>query len=254
MGLFTGLGLFFDSLSLFRTHKKLKKLALIPGVAALIATFVLFLGSTALIPQLSSWLGNMTESGASSWFSSWLGNGTESALLFKAISAIGALIITVLLAPFMVMLIALPLCEPLAAEVDRLHGGEEVQQGLIDGVIRGVTLSLKLVVIGVGGSLILSVLSLMPVIGLLAVPFNLLVFTPFILALDLTDFVFARRGTGLADRVSHLKAHLTATIGLGIITVPLVSIPFLNLIGAPIAVIMGTLYARRIEAKVLGQE
>ena len=42
-------------------------------------------------------------------------------------------VFSVVFALFLVMLIALPLCEPLAAEVDRNAGGEEIELGLIEG-------------------------------------------------------------------------------------------------------------------------
>ena len=156
-------------------------------------------------------------------------------------------LLSLILAPFLVMIIALPLCEPLAAEVDRQAGGEEVELGLIEGILSGISLSVKLVIMGLGVSIALTIASLIPVVGFFAGCFNIFCWTPFILSLDVTDFVFARRAYSLSKRFEILRSRPLNTISIGLLAAPLLATPFLNLIGAPIVVIMGTLYARQLE-------
>ena len=69
----------------------------------------------------------------------------------------------------------------------------------------------------------------------------------FILSLDITDFVFGRRAYSLSERFKILRRRPLNTISVGLLAAPLLATPFLNLIGAPIVVIMGTLYARQLE-------
>ena len=40
---------------------------------------------------------------------------------------------------------------------------------------------------------------------------------------------------------------MLSTASVGLVAIPLLGTPFLNLIGAPVAVLMGTLYARTLE-------
>ena len=230
MNPFLGPILFFQSLIILMSSRSLIKRALLPGMVSFLATLGIFYAINEYSHLLVSWsesLSSLTQT--YSLFDNFLG-----------------LLLTLLLAPFIVMVIALPLCEPLAAEVDRQQGGEEIEIGILEGILGGLGMSLKLLTIGLTVSVSLTIISFIPLIGFFAGLFNVLVWTPLILSFDVTDFLFSRRNLKLSQRFNLLFKSLISTMSVGLVVLPLLGTPFINLIGAPLAVIMGTLYARKL--------
>ncbi len=238
MNIFLGPLLALQALRLLLSSRRLILKAFIPGLVASVSTgaiFYLFYESMPKVRSNFSWVFDSLEE--------YLGGG--------AIDFTFSVVLTFILAPFLVLIIALPLCEPLAAEIDSQGGGQELEVSMISGLFTGVASGLKLVVIGLSVSLILSILSLIPLIGFIAGAFNLFIWTPLILCFDVTDFVFSRRGlNSVSQRIKLLLSAPLSTSSVGFMVIPLLGTPFLNLIGAPIAVIVGTLYARSLEHKI----
>lgn len=231
MNILAGPILFIRAVILLLGSGKLIKLSFIPGVVSCIST----IGIYVLLDQNFEWIAQ---------FIPGLLALTQN---FGVFGSLISGILTLLLAPFVVMLLALPLCEPIAAEIDCQQGGEEVEQGFIQGIISGLMFSIKLILLGLSVSLVLTATAIIPVIGLFTGLFNLCVWTPLIVSLDTTDFVFGRRAYSLSQRFKILLKRPLNTISIGLLSAPLLATPFLNLIGAPIVVIMGTLYARQLE-------
>lgn len=228
MNMLLGPKLAFKALLMLFSSRKLLLLALIPGVVSLFVTFGIYWGVNELIIPLKEFFIN-----------TWVPLSTT--LL--------SFLLTILIAPFVVILLALPLSEPLAVEVDVLEGGEEVDLGFVSSFLQGITMSLKLVVVGMGVSLLLSLLSLIPVLGFIALLLNVVVWTPLILCYDVTDFIFSRRALSLSQRLKLLLSSPISTSSVGIMILPLLATPGLNLMGAPIAAMIGTLYARELERR-----
>jgi uncharacterized protein involved in cysteine biosynthesis len=233
MNIFAGPYLLIKAVILLLSSGALIKKSLIPGLVALMSTVGFFSLLNENMHHLRSWSEGLDK----------------LASMFTYFDGVFSVLITLLLAPFLVMLIALPLCEPLAAEVDRRHGGQEVEVSFWYGVLSGMSLSLKLVILGLSVSIGLTIISFIPVIGFFAGLFNVVIWTPFILSLDITDFVFSRRAKSLSQRFKVLLGSPLNTISIGLVALPLLGTPFLNLVGTPIAVIMGTLYARQLESE-----
>ena len=236
MNILAGPILLIRSLILLLSSGKLIRLSLIPGIISCLGTAGIFFLINQNIEYITSFL-------------PILGEYISNSSIFGGFMSV---FLSLILAPFLVMIIALPLCEPLAAEVDRQAGGEEVDLGLIEGILSGIGLSIKLVVIGLGVSIALTLASLIPVVGFFAGCFNILIWTPCILSLDITDFVFGRRAYSLSKRFKILCSRPLNTMSIGLLAAPLLATPVLNLIGAPIVVIMGTLYARQLETDRAG--
>ena len=109
-----------------------------------------------------------------------------------------------------------------------------------------VTLLIGLVVLGLTGSIILMIAGLFPGLSLITVPVNFFIWTPMILIFDLCDSVFVRRNLDFSQRKQKVFGHFFASVSVGLIAFMLISIPFLNLIGLPVAVCMGTLHAHKL--------
>ena len=81
------------------------------------------------------------------------------------------------------MVIALPLCEPLAAELDQQKGGQEIDIPFLTSLLSGLSLSLKLLFVGLSVSLVLTILSFIPVIGFFALPLQCPILDTFLILL-----------------------------------------------------------------------
>jgi len=238
MGIVAGIYDLIRAVMMILTRPKLISLMLIPSFVCLL----LSVGSTTLCVTYSDELLN------------WIfGEGWSSSDSFIWTIASGAVwgmgaLLSLIITPWLVILIGGPLCGPLANAVDEQLGGSEIEQGTFTSLTSGLKVSILIAVIGLTGALGLFALSLVPGVGALTAPFNFLVWTPFFLCFDLCDPVFSRRALSLGQRLKGLRGHLLSTLSVGIIALLLITPPVLNLIGFPIAVVMGTLHAHRVGA------
>ena len=113
-------------------------------------------------------------------------------------------------------------------------------------MIRGIITGLLVMVIGLLGGMILSILGLFPLIGPIAAGISLLIWAPFLICFDICEVGFTRQGYAFKQRINALRSMPFATISVGLVATFLISIPFLNLIGLPLAVVIGTLHVRRL--------
>ena len=238
MGLFAGVYDLIRAIMMILTRPKLISLMLIPSLVCLL----LSVGSTALCvsysDELLKWI--FGEGWSSSGSLIWT-------IASGAVWGMGALL-SLVITPWLVILIGGPLCGPLADAVDEQLGGPAVEQGALKSITGGLKISLLIAVLGLSGALGLFALSLVPGVGALTTPFNFLVWTPFFLCFDLCDPVFSRRALSLSQRLKGLRGHFLSTLSVGVVALLLITPPVVNLIGFPIAVVMGTLHAHRIGA------
>ena len=239
MGLFSGVFYLFRALIMLLSNPGLIGLALIPSLVTLglsiVSVWLCGTYGSTLITDLMSTLG--VSIGENSWISWSLTGGVW----------VVGLILSVFLTPWLVILFGFPLCEPLSAKADTLLGGEEIPASFFGGLISGLQVSIGLVVLGLGGNILLFLLGLIPGVGLITAPLGLFVWTPLILCFDLCDAKFTRMQLSFRDRFLSLRRHLFSSISIGLVAGLLIMIPFFNLIGLPVAVLMGTLYARSLE-------
>jgi CysZ protein len=160
------------------------------------------------------------------------------------------LLIVTTVVPWVVMLLGVPLCEPLSMRVEQVLGGQPAAPlGFVREVLNSLRVSAGLLAVNLVGTLTLLALGFVPGVGVLAGLFGVLVWAPCLLALDLQDGALSRRGLGLRARLGVMAAHFPSTWALGLAALPLVSVPFLNLFGLPIAVVAGVLHVRGLEAR-----
>ena len=243
MGIFAGVIYFFRALGLLLTNPSLIALALIPSLVTLgLSLFSLWLcgtyGAELIRDGLlsagveldpASWGAWIVEKGA--WFLSGL--------------------LSVFITPWLVVLFGFPLCEPLSARADSILGGREVEVSFLKSILTGLKVSILVALIGITGSLFLLFLGLVPVLGLFTAPLSFFVWTPFVLCFDLCDAKFARLQLSFGERFGKLRQHFFSAISVGFVASLLIMPPFFNLLGLPVAVLMGTILAREIEIRDL---
>lgn len=168
-----------------------------------------------------------------------------------ALSLVAYAVAVLMLTPWLVMLVAFPLCEPLAARAERILANEQepTGQGLgfITDLARAVKSSLGVLLLGLAGAVGFLLLGLLPGVGLITTPFVALVWTPLFVSFDLFDSSLERRQLGFGRKLAILRANLPTSLSLGLTAAPLISLPFLNLLGLPVAVVAGVLVVRALE-------
>ncbi len=238
MAFLHGIFLFFRALGFL-----LKNIQLIPFV--LLPAFVALLISIGTIVVISVYGDEFLVKVAPQYFahyeSSWM--TTASTWVIK----IAMNILSLFMIPWLVMLVAFPLCEPLATRTDHLLGGQETNISLLTGIGRSFLVSLGIVSLGVIGSIAILLFGFVPVVGVIAPVIQIAFWTPLLLCFDLCDTVFARRQYRLKERWQLLSKSMFQTCSVGFFASFCVAIPFVNLVTLPIAVVMGTMYARELE-------
>ncbi|MFN3198204.1 MAG: EI24 domain-containing protein [Bradymonadia bacterium] len=237
MSIFTGTAAYFGALGLMAKHPKLVGYALIPAAV----TFGLSLAGGWLVSSymdelIVSWLGS---EGASGFF------GTILGWIAGALSWLSVLFIT----PWLVMLIALPLCDPLIGATEAVIGGKEVEVGIIEGIVSALKSTILVLLVGLAGSIIFGMLGVLPGIGLIIAPLVMFGWTPLFLAFDLYDGSLSRRNLSPKGKIKAVFGRPATAWGLGIIASILVSIPMLNLIGLPLSVVAAVLVVYKLEQK-----
>lgn len=237
MGLLTGPSAAVRGARLLTEHKSLIPLALVPaGVACLVS----FVGVWAALKY-----GDVTAAiwpdAPENWllYALWWVGGT----LTQIAAALGALIIT----PWLVMLVGLPLCGPLAEKADELLGGAPSDGSFWSDVMDALRSTAGMTAIGLVGAIIFFLLGLIPVVGLITTPFVTFVWTPIFLCFDLYDPVLARRKFRFRRKLKAITGRPFTGISVGLTGMALMSIPLVNLFGLPVAVLGGVVAVHELE-------
>ena len=239
MGLFSGLSNVGRALALLRAHPRLIPWALAPAVV----TFLLsLLGVWMAVTYGDDVVESLWKDPGNGWLH-WVWWAVTG--LARITSALLAVFVT----PWLVVLLGLPLCEPMASRADAILGGSEIQVSLLTGITNAVRTAALVTAIGVTGTVALLVLGLIPGVGLLTGPFAILVWTPMFLCFDLQDSSLSRRNISLRRKVGLVLRHPLRSIGIGLVATGLLAIPVVNLLGLPIAVLGGVLAVRDLEEK-----
>ncbi len=213
--------------------------ALLPALVTLALSIAALWAAMSFGDDLLGWVWPEPDGG-------WLhGLWVAGRWLLSAASALLSLVIT----PWLVMLIGLPLCEPLAERADALLGGPAPSAGFWAGIADAAVSSTGIVALGLAGAAALFVLGLIPGVGLLTAPLATFVWTPLFLAFDLYDSSLARRQVPFRRKLALTFGHPAHSLGLGLIGGFLVSVPIVNLIGLPLSVVAGVAAVRDLEAR-----
>lgn len=238
MGILAGPLAMLRGAKLLFSHPALIPLALLPAILTCIVSFVgiwlaIAYGDNvfALIwpdePE-GTFLGILWAIGA--WF-------------VRALATIAVLFVT----PWLVMLVGLPLCGPLAERADELLGGPLGEGSLIGDITSSIHSTVGMTLLGLVGGVVLFLLGLIPGLAVFTAPFAVFVWTPLFLAFDLYDPALSRRRFGLRRKLGAVTSSPVSAISVGLVGTALLAIPIVNLIGLPIAVLAGVSAVRRLE-------
>jgi uncharacterized protein involved in cysteine biosynthesis len=236
MGVLTGPLALLRAVGLLIRHPSLLGLAMLPCIATVVVSA---LGVYASIQYGETLLQAV-------WPSLATGAGSGVAVgFFTTTTVLLALVVT----PWLVMLVGLPLCEPLASKADVLLGGQEVEGTFVNSVANSIVTTVMLVGFGIGGSIILFTLGLIPGLALLTVPFAALVWTPLFLSFELQDSSMGRRRLPFRRKARVVSGNPFSSLSLGLVGLCLIAVPVVNLLGLPLAVLSGVIVVRDLEKK-----
>lgn len=160
--------------------------------------------------------------------------------LLKSLGVLSA----ILLLPWVVALIGFPICTPLADRTDILLGGEETDIDFWQSIRTSLRLNLSITMIGGSIGITLYLLTWIPVIGLLFSFVSAFVWTPLVMCLNVYENSLSRRGLSFREMCSFITKKPLSSIMVGGQTMLLISIPFLNIFGLPLAIIAGVIAVR----------
>lgn len=169
----------------------------------------------------------------------WLGG-----LLVQIASVVGVLLLT----PWLVMLVGLPLCGPLAERADALLGGMPADGTLMEDIVGALRSTAGMTLLGIAGAIGFFLLGLIPGLALITTPFVAFVWTPLFLCFDLYDPVLSRRRFRFRRKLRTMLARPFTSVSVGLTGTALLSVPLVNLIGLPVAVLAGVVAIREVEA------
>jgi len=168
---------------------------------------------------------------------------TIGAWFVRGLATLAVLFIT----PWLVMLVGLPLCGPLAERADELLGGASVSGSLMGDISASIRSTIGMTLVGLVGGIALFFLGLIPGLAVFTAPFTIFVWTPLFLAFDLYDPVLSRRQLRFRRKLGVVAGSPIAAVSLGLTGTALLAIPIVNLLGLPVAVLAGVSAVRRLE-------
>jgi CysZ protein len=244
-----GVGSLWQAARLLRQHRELWWLCALPfalTVALFVLAAVLFFGF-ALEPVAEA-LSVIRVDDPASWYG-WLWVGPLRALAWLTRGLLTVLFFVLVYFLFTVLggVLAAPFLDALSLRVEVIQGGGAAAQGpsvlasALLAIREGARRALFFVAVAVG----FAVLSLVPVVGLLAVAGGV-VFSALFLALDYTGYSLDRRQISFRERRSWLWRHRGSMLAFGGTALASHAIPGLNFVCLPLLVTAGTLLALRV--------
>ncbi|GIG54562.1 EI24 domain-containing protein [Demequina activiva] len=227
-----GASLAWQGMRTWGTSPRLMLIGLIPGV---VSAVLLGSGALVLVSQIAR-IGDAIAV-ATVGEDGWLHDAVQVVGMLAVLGA--AAVIGVYTFTALTLLIGQPFFERLAREVDRGAGweGEDPDETVWRGVIRGVGEALRLAILTVPLAVGLFLVGLVPAIGGPAAVVLGASFGGWFLALELTGYPLARRGlVPLQERRALLRQHRARVVGFGAAVFLLFLVPFGALAFMPAAV------------------
>lgn len=245
----TGVRLLLRGLALYARSPGLVLLGILP---ALISGVIFLAGLVALVVFADD-LARVATPFADGW-----STGARNSLRLLAAFAflgLGALL-GVLTYTAVTLLIGDPFYEKISERVEAGYGGvpDEVEVPFWRSLGRSTADSLRLIGLSVLIGVPLFAAGFIPVLGQTVVPVLGAAVGGWILALELVNAAFSRRGLRLPDRRRALRADRPTALGFGVAVFCCFLIPFGAVLVMPAAVAGGTLLARRSLGLSIGDE
>jgi CysZ protein len=236
----SGAGLLLRGLALYVRSPGLMLIGIVPALISGVLFVAAFATLLYFVDDLASWVTPFADD----WSGGW--RGLVRVLAGLAIVGLAGLL-GVLTFTAVTLAIGDPFYEKISERVEDRLGGTPgaVEVPFWASLRRSIVDSLRLVAISVLVGVPLFVAGFIPVVGQTVVPVLGALVGGWFLALELVGAPFYRRGMGLPERRSLLKADRPTTLGFGVAVFVCFLIPLGAVLVMPAAVAGATLLARR---------
>ena len=233
MGVGEGFGFFFRGLRMWRQQPRLMLLGIVPAVLVLVVLLTLFVLLLAFVGDLVAW--------ATPFADDW-GWRTAFRFLLGLILVIGAAFLSVVTFTGLTLAVGDPFYERIWKETERMLGGDVPEHGV--GWLRAIRDGAVLIALGLGTSVCVFVIGLLPVIGTAVGGVLGLVVAGRLLAGELVSRALEARGMDRLARADVLRDHRGALFGFGVAVQVCFFIPLGAVLVMPSAVAGATMLAR----------
>ncbi|WP_159783925.1 EI24 domain-containing protein [Sodalinema gerasimenkoae] len=197
--------------------------------------------TVALDARITAWIANLPQwLGWLSWFGELLGG------LLQGILVVGLFLATGLLLVQFGAILGSPWYGQLSEELEKLKTGKVTtyEQGLLvifKDIWRALAFEVKKLILALGLGILLFLANWVPGLGTLVAGLGGVAIAALIVCLDFLDAPLERRRLRFRDKLKIVVGGLPATATFSLVSLFLVSIPFVNLLAVPVCVAAGTL-------------
>lgn len=232
-----GFGTLLRGFGMWRTHPRLMALGLIPALIAFAVLAALLIPFGLSLGGISAWITPFADG----WIAGWRDalRITLGIVLFLAALALSAVVFTAL-----ALIIGDPFYQRIWRGVEKSLGGPEPTGA--SGFWQTVGEGLRLVLLGLGATLITLAIGLIPLVGGFLGAISGVVLPGRVLARELTGRAFDARGLSPAARSALLSSHRARVLGFGVATQLCFMIPLGAVATMPAAVAGSTILARSL--------
>lgn len=237
-GFFGGVGLVFRGFRLWATSPRLMLLGALPALLVGVVYLGLIVALALNLGSLAGWVTPFADA----WLTGW-----QLALRIVVALAMLGLAALLLVATYTAVTLAVgdPFYERISREVETTLGGMPESAGRFwRSFARGLGNTVRLILLAVAAALLVLVVGFIPVVGTVGAFVLAAGFGGWILAIELTGFVFDARGLKLRQRRRMLAARRATTLGFGMAVYLLLLVPFAAVVVMPAAVAGATLLGR----------
>lgn len=255
------------AIAIISRHRRLWGYILFPILLNLVVGVGLYIGllqpgltrvedlATDLDTQITTWIANLP---------SWLGwldvTGELLGWFLQALLVVGLLVATGLLLVQFGAILGSPWYGQLSEELEKLKTGKVTtyEQGVLvifKDIWRALAFEVKKLLLALGLGMLLFLVNGVPGLGTLVAGIGGVAIAALIVCLDFLDAPLERRRLRFRDKLKIVFGGLPATGTFSVVSLVLVSLPFVNLLAVPICVTAGTLlfcdriYPKRFAAK-----
>lgn len=237
-----GLSLLGRSLSFLLRRPRLFWLGALPPAI----TSVVFVGALVLLVGHLAGLTAALTPFADGWSS---GAALTARIVVGTLLVGGTVLLMVLVFSTLTLALGSPVYDAISEAVDRAFPGAPtaVEEPVRTGVVRAVRQSVGLVLVSAAGALVLFGAGFVPVLGQVVAAVGGALFGGWMLVVELVGSPLERRGVlTLRGRRQTLARRRRRSLGLGVPSFLLLSVPFVAVVVFPVATAAGTLLARQL--------
>ncbi|HEY5820783.1 MAG TPA: EI24 domain-containing protein [Propionibacteriaceae bacterium] len=240
-----GVGLLGRGLGLMVRRPRLFWLGALPPLITSILFVIIVVLIATNLTDIAGWLTPFADG--------WSPGTAEVIRVLVAIGFLtGSILLMVLSFTTLTLALGSPLYDKISEYVDEefIDPPEPLDEPVRVSAVRAVRQSVALIVVGAIGAVVFLLVGLIPVAGSIVAAVGSAVFGGWMIGTELVGSPLERRGVlTLAGRRTAMRTRRARSLGLGVPTFLLLSLPFVGIVAFPVAMAAGTILARQLSGE-----